>query len=229
MEIVKSKLVLILSMILFLLACKEHKSISVVLHYDFYQDDTIVPNRTLRIKYEQREKRDFSKVTISSGDSTLAVFYEKISDSGILRSLDTFEFKLSHSFSPNKEVELKLEKSMPYFLNVLTKNYRTKILSIDENDSSEVIFFDEAIPWHSYTCSYYLRKRNLFLIFYNCYVEDGEQYKMSQNCYYKLSTVQGLDIDMNYLNRVSDKIISDTLFFAKYHKFPSKIPLPPTE
>jgi len=222
-----TKYFLVILMPLFLVACKEQSKIPIVAQYNFYQNDTIVPERAVIVKYKQNGKADFSKVTISSGDSTLAVYYEKVTDSGILRSLVPSGFKLSHSFYTSTEIELKFEEPVPFFLNVLTKNHSTKIFPIDKNDSSEVILFDEAIPWYSYTCSYYLRETSLFLIFYDCKVEEDRQYRISQDRYYKLFNVQGLDTDMGYLNKLANKIISDKSFFAKYYKFPVTAPLPP--
>lgn len=149
------KLILILLAPLFLFGCKEEQvNSTVTLYYDFYHNDSVVLKKAIKIEYENVVSREYRKVIIeTSEDSVIATFYQKTSDAGIFRSLDTVGFKLSHSFLPKAEVELKLGDPIPYFLNVLATNRNAKTYQYDNKDSAEVIFFDEAIPWDSYTCS----------------------------------------------------------------------------
>lgn len=230
MEKVNNKLILAFLVGLTFMSCKQSEKTPIVLSYDFFCEDSLLPQKRVKIIQEADPVGDFSKITIiNSSDSLLATFYQKISDNGISRSSDTANFQLSHAYKPDAEANIKWPHPVPYFLNELAKNHSIKSYSIQKNDSTKIIFFNEAIPWHSYTCSYYSLKDRLFLILYDCSIVDSQEYKMAHNCYYRLTKVEGLNIDNSYIQEITGKIISDTTFFSRYYKFPTTIPPSPVE
>lgn len=214
-----------------LLSCKVKTTSPFTLYYDFYRNGVVIPKEAVKIIYHKDDKADYSKVSVlASNDSIVATFYQKVTDTGILRSLSTFDFEQSHSFFYNKEMKSNIEKPKPHFLNIITTKRNEKNFLFGGNDSVKIIFFDEAIPWYSFTCSYYLKEYGLFLIYYNCAIDDGVEYKISEDGYYRLSGVDGIGIDMHNLARLIDKVITDTSLFAKYYKIPLNNTLPfPTQ
>ncbi len=82
MEITGCKLIVIFTITLFLIGCERKENKSIMLFSEYHQHDTVVPDRSLRINYERNPKVDFVKAMImSSTDSSIAVYYQKVSDS----------------------------------------------------------------------------------------------------------------------------------------------------
>jgi hypothetical protein len=205
--------ILTLIIFIFLFSCNTNPK-RVLLLYDFYIHGSLKQKNALQIEYNY-EKNGIRSATIHSRlDSSKIAYNEIISDSGISRSLGVSNFVLTHSFLHNSIVSSKFSAPKPYFINTLIKNYSTKKFSITVKDSINVVFFDEATPWYTYTDSYYEEESKVFVVFYNP-VEDS---------YFKLSSVTGLNVGSSYWEKLGDKIITDTLFFAKYYKFPETAP-----
>lgn len=217
MEKIVSKVLASFLLLLFI-SCDFKESSDIVVYYDFYQNDTLRYERAATVNYKKVKNDNYDSVVVNLQSNTTRIAYnQRVTEEGIFRSLTSINFLLSHSFLHNKEVELKLAEPIPYFLNVLTRRYSSKSFLTAEQDSTEVIFFDEAIPWYSYTCSYYLKEYNLFLLLYN----------PRDNSYFKISHVEGLNVKKDFLNSLSTQVISDTSFFARYYKLPEVFPPPP--
>ncbi|MDF2190331.1 hypothetical protein [Paraflavitalea sp. CAU 1676] len=188
-------------------------------YFDYYDHDTIVPNRALVIRYEYPPGTKYRRVRIEpliGGDSIR--FNEIISDSGIYRSKDTTGFALSHSFARTGDVLSDYEKVVPFFVYQMTKRFATKSYYDRSGDSLSVVFFDEASPRYSYVNSYFVKGFNCFIAFYD----------PIEQSYFKLSKVSGLKSGSVELVELSEKVIRDSTFFGKYYKFPETIPPPPT-
>jgi hypothetical protein len=202
-----------------IVGCKTSGTNNLTLYYDFYCRDSLQKVNALVIESRKTDSDNVRIINISSSiDSIHTTFKEKVTDSGIYRSMDNLPFNLTHSFSNMKETKSQLPKSYPYFINKLTKEYKTKKYLFANKDSIEINFFDEAIPWYSYTNSYYSKQLGFFLIYYN----------PRTDCYFKLTGVEGLQNKIADMAEVENKILRDTSFFSKFLKDTlSNIPPPP--
>jgi len=199
--------------------CKTSNTDNLILHYDFYCHDSLQKTNALTIESRKMDADEVRMINITSSiDSAQVTFKEKVTDSGIYRSMNNLPFTLTHSFSSIKETESKLPELYPYFINKLTKKYKTKKYLLNNKDSIEINFFDEVIPWYSYTNSYYSKQLGFFLIFYN----------PRTDCYFKLGGVEELQNKIADIAEVENKILKDTFFFCKFLKdtLPN-IPPPP--
>ncbi len=203
------KLVTYMCLLLILSCYKKNVSEeNMILHYDYYSYDTLKISNALRIEYMKADSSARIVKISSSIDSISIVFKEKIEMNGIYRSVDNSPYVLTHSFDSISQIESSLPKSVPYFLNKLSKTISVKNYKLDNLDSSRIHFFDEAIPWYSYTDSYYCAKTKLFLLFYN----------PRKDSYFKLSSIEGQDDKFGQLLKIENAIIKDTSFFARYYK-----------
>lgn len=211
-----NKTTLILIVLLLIFGCKQNNSLEnpLVLHYDYYSHDTLFMANALTIEYIKKDD-SIRDVNISGKiDSLFITFKEKIDNDGIYRSVDELPYRLTHSFIYDTGIQSNLSKSYPYFLNALSKKIRAKKYSVGNADSVQVYFFDEAIPWYSYTDSYFRKDLKLFLLFYN----------PRKNSYFKLSKIDGKENNWNNVLTVEDEILKDTTFFAKFYKSPEVLP-----
>lgn len=202
-----------------LAGCKNHKPNSIRLHYDFYRHDSLEKANALTIEYKQIDTGITRTVDIVSRvDTNKIIFKEKVNDNGIYRSVDGSDFNLTHSFTIGRNVESHLPKSYPIFINTWAKGIMKKNYLLTNNDSINIIFFDETIPFYTFTSSYYSKELGFFIVYYN----------QHQDTYFKLSKAEGLQ--NNYgekdILRVTNKLSNDTMFFGKHYKLPI-VPQPP--
>lgn len=202
----------ILFISLIISGCSKSSNELMTLKYDFYEKDSLSQKNALIIQYKKNEKDSFRVVSLTSFvDSIQLLFKERLSDSGIYRSVKGSKYFLTHSFIIGKQVESDLPQTAPFFLNTWIKAIDSKGYFYSQVDSINLIFFDEALPKYSFTSSYYSKELKFFFIFYN----------QSMDSYFKLAKVEGL---MNNTEKsileVADKLSHDTMFFGKHYRLP---------
>jgi hypothetical protein len=201
---------------LVLCGCKGSESPPIILSYDLYRHDSLETPNALTIEYAKGESPSIRSVIISGKDSVIVTYREKITDSGICRSVDGNDFHLTHSFVKGNTVLPGLPKLVvPPFLNPRVNTYDLKKYGIGGSDSVTILFFDEALPMSSFTNAYYCRECGFFILYYDPIRET----------YYRLSKQTGYPIGDQIL-KVTDQLTMDTLFFSKYLK-PPKVGPPP--
>ena len=183
-----------------------------VLFYDLYVDSILYKRDALIVKHFYEKNDSLYSVEIIA-DTFRLRFFEKNTPLGLQRSIDGSLFNLTHSFMNNRRIEsLDWKINSPFINNWITKAAERKYFL--GNDAFVVYFFDESYYYYSITTSCFSKELNVFLL-----------YDLpTKNKYYKISRVEGLNLEKEKrIIEVSQKIINDT-FFHNYYNLPA---LPP--
>lgn len=182
------------------------------LTYDLCKNDVTVTKAALTITYELKDS--FRIVSISL-DTIHTSFKEKIAWDGIYRAAQNSQFQQTHSFKKNAKVESNIGVVQPILINNWATLINSYQVQTQKKDSVDVLFFDEAIPFYSFTSTYFLKSEKVFLSFYD----------QRKNIYFKLSAAEGLSNEKLAIN-VANHLTTDTTFFGAHYKLP-KIEAPP--
>lgn len=189
---------------------KEERTIK--LTYDLYKSDATVTKAALTIFYEIKDS--FRLVSINF-DTIHIYFKEKVTLDGIYRTAQSTPLQQTHSFKKDAKVESNIGIVQPMLVNNWATLINSYQFQIQNKDNIDVLFFDEVIPFYSFTSSYFLKLENIFLSFYD----------QRKKIYFKLSSAKGLSNENLAIN-AANTLTNDTTFFGMHYKLP-KVDAPP--
>jgi hypothetical protein len=195
------------SILLQLCSCNRKKEDRTIeLTYDLYKSDTTVTKAALTIVYELKDSFRLASINF---DTIHIVFKEKVTLDGIYRAAQSNLLQQTHSFKKDAKVESNIGIVQPMFVNNWATLINSYQVQTQNNDSINVLFFDEVIPFYSFTSSYFLKSENVFLSFYD----------QRKNIYFKLSSAIGLSNENLAIN-AANYLTNDTTFFGVHYKLP---------
>lgn len=203
---------LLIGLLYFFCACNQSNKETIKMYYNLYDNHGLIKRNAVSLEYN---KNDGIKFVSISEDSAHLQYREKIDIDGIYRSQLDSSFQMTHSFTKGAKVESNIGTVYPMLINYWTTLIDEYKLPINGTDTLGILFYDEVIPFYSFTSSYYLKSENIFLIYYD----------QQRNTYLKISKVDGIKNGDKIL-RIADRLANDTTFFGKHYKLP-KVELPP--
>lgn len=201
------------SILLPLCSCNQKKEDKRIrLTYDLCKNDVTVTKAAITITYELKDSFRLVSITF---DTIHIAFKEMVTLDGIYRTVQNSQFQQTHSFKKDAKVESNIGVVQPMLVNNWATLINSYQVQTQKKDSVDVLFFDEVIPFFSFTSSYFLKSENVFLSFYD----------QRKNVYFKLSSAEGLSNENLAIN-IANNLTSDTTFFGEHYKLP-KVEAPP--